>query len=212
MTAQRFVLTAENGDDMTAEIDNFANCIGLERAAPSRYSKLLVLGLFGGWKSGRLNPAKVMHEINALEGIGKPSQLKPPIMNKHPPLKGLWHKHYLEDGLGAVSINIGKGLKKYGLPLFNRRIKYAQETGEELNFYAEDIPSLVNDVVSGNWMRLVSEKKLTGEWIIYAQHNDKNYYLCLCTHENNSHDSIRQQIDAICCQEFPFLSTLLANA
>jgi hypothetical protein len=104
MTAKKFTLKAANGEDMTAEITNFANIIGLERAAPGRYSILLTLGLFGGFKSGHLNPAKVVHEIRALEGIGNPSRLKPPIQNKYSPLKGLWHKHYLEDGRSAFKM------------------------------------------------------------------------------------------------------------
>lgn len=196
---------------MTAELTNFANCIGLERAAPSRYSVLLVLGLFCGFKSGHLNPAKVVHEINALEGIGNSSQLKPPIQNKYPPLKGLWHKHYLEDGLPSMAINIQKGLKKYGLPLFKQRSHEAQEAGEERYVSMEDVKSIADDVVRGNWTRLATDEALTGEWIVYAQHEGGNYYLCLGTHEKSQHEHLRQQIDAICCQEFPFLTTLLAE-
>ena len=67
MIERKFTLTSDNGDDMTAEMAIFANFIGLDRAAPGRYSILLVLGLFGGIKSNRLNPAKVVHEIEALE-------------------------------------------------------------------------------------------------------------------------------------------------
>jgi hypothetical protein len=212
MAGKKFTLTAENGQDMTAEITNFANAIGLERIAPGRYSILLVLGIFGGFKSGCLNPAKVIHEINALEGIGNPSRLKPPIQYKYPPLKGLWHKHYLEDGLSAIAINIQKGLKKYGLPLFKQRTQEAKEAGEERYVSIEDVKSLVDDAVHGNWMRLAAAKALTGQWIVYAQHEGKNYYLCLGTHEKSQHENLRRQIDALCCEEFSFLSTLLANA
>lgn len=212
MTGRKFTLTAANGEDVTTEISNFANAIGLERAAPSRYSILLVLELYGGFNSNRLNPAKIVREINALEGIGNPSQLKPPIQNKYPPLKGLWHKHYLEDGLSAIAINIQQGLKKHGLPLFKQRINEAQEAGEERYVSIEDIKSLADDAVHGNWTRLASAEALTGEWIIYAQHEGKNYYLCLGTHEISQHKHLREQIDALCCQEFSFLSTLLASA
>jgi hypothetical protein len=212
MTVKKFTFTADNGDDMNAEITDFANSIGLECAAPGRYSILLLLHLFGGFKSGHLNPAKVVYEINALEGIGTPSQLKPPTQNKHPPLKGLWHKHYLEDGLSSMAINIKKGLSKYGLPLFQQRIDEAEKAGKERYVSEEDVKWLANDAVNGNWIRLVTDKALTGQWIIYAQHNGRNYYLCLGTHDKNQHESLRQQIDAICCQEFPFLRALLASA
>lgn len=76
---KRVTVTAANGEDMTAMVEGFARFMGLEQAAPGRYSMLLVLGLFGGAQSGMLNPAKVVHEICALEGIGPPSKLKPPV-------------------------------------------------------------------------------------------------------------------------------------
>jgi hypothetical protein len=175
MIGKKFTLRAANGEDMTPELTNFADFIGLERAASNRYSILLVLGLFGSFKSGHLNPAKVIREIEALEGISKPSGLKPPIPFKYPPLKGLWHKHHMEDGLSAVAINIQKGLNRYGMPLFNQRIKESQEAGEERFVTMEDIQPLVNDVVNGNWMRMHNDDALTGEWVIYAKHEEKNY-------------------------------------
>jgi hypothetical protein len=74
---QHFSARTQDGKDVSAELQDFANGIGLEKAAPDRYSFLLVLGLFGSFKAGVLNPAKVVHEIRALEGIGPPSRLKP---------------------------------------------------------------------------------------------------------------------------------------
>jgi len=197
---------------MTGEMDNFADVIGLKRAAPGRYSMLLVLALYGGVRSGQLNPAKVVHEIRALEGIGPPSQLKPPIQNKHPPLKGLWHKHYLENGLRALALNLQKGLGRYGMPWFERSIREAQEAGEERYVTDADIKRITDDVVHGNFERLANSEALTGEWLLFAEHNGQKYYLCLGTHDKESHQGLRQQIDAICCDEFPFLREQLANA
>jgi len=205
-------VTAANGEDMTDMVRGFARFIGLEQAAPGRYSMLLVLGLFGGYQSGMLNPAKVIHEIRALEGIGQPSKLKPPIQNKHPPLRGLWHKHYLEDGPRAMALNILKGLKRYSIPVFQQRIDEAKAAGEERYVMPEDIEAIATDAVHGNWMRLAAAEKLTGEWIVFAKHEGQNYYLALTTRDKDTHDQVRQQIDALCCQEFPFLADLLADA
>jgi hypothetical protein len=205
----KFIATAANGDDMTAVLADFAASIGLDRVAPGRYSFALVLGLFGGFKSGHQNPAKIMREIEALERIGPPSQLKPPGLFKHPPLKGLWHKHYLEDGLRATAINALKGLNRYGSPLFRQRMQEAQDAGEVRYVTQEDIAALADDVAHGNWQRMATAAQLTGEWIVYAQHEESNYYLCLGRHDS-SDEYLRSQIDAICCQEFPFLTTLLS--
>jgi hypothetical protein len=94
---RKFTLTAADGTDVTAEIEAFSRAIGLESAAPRRCSLLLSLQLYGGARSGHLNPAKVVHEIVGLER-GGPSQLKGSSQFRHPPLKGLWHKH-LPDGV-----------------------------------------------------------------------------------------------------------------
>ena len=40
----------------------------------------------------------------------------------------------------------------------------------------------------------------------------KNYYLTIATHDNDTHERVRQQIDGVCCVEFPFLVQLLADA
>jgi hypothetical protein len=212
MKAKTFALTAADGKDMTAEIAGFASTIGLERAAPDRCSMLLVLGLFGGFKSGLLNPAKVVREIEALEGIGNQSRLKQPALFKDAPLKGLWHKHYLPDGLVSIAMNVKKGLHRYDLPFFKQREREAQDAGEERYVSIEDVSSLAHDAVQGNLKRLATVEALTGEWIIYAQHDGKNFYLCLGNHKRSEHNHLRQQIDAICCEEFPFLPALLANA
>lgn len=210
MEPRKFKLTAADGTDMTEEIAGFASAIGLECYAPGRYSLLLTLGLFGGWKSGMQNPAKVMREIQALEGIGEASSLKPPIQNRHPPLKGLWHKHYLEDGLPSMALNLRAALKQYGIPLFKQRIADAEASGEERYVTAADVAAIADDVVRGNWERRMAAQALTGEWLIFAQHEGLNYYLCLATHDTSTYADVRVQIDAICCQEFPFLSELLA--
>jgi hypothetical protein len=163
-------------------------------------------------QAGALNPHQVVHEIKALEGIGARSELKPPKQNKHPPLKGLWHKHYLEVGIRSLAINVEKGLDRHGIPLFEKRTREARAAGEERSMSAQDIPSLVNDIISGNRKRLAADEALTGEWLIFAKHDGKNYYLCLATHDSATHDDLRRQIDEICCPEFPFLLELLERA
>ena len=197
---------------LSAELRTFAQWIGLEQVASDRYSLLLVRELLDGAKAGTLNPYHIVHEIRALEGIGLPSELKPPKQNKHPPLKGLWHKHYMEVGIRSLAMNVKKGLDRHGIPLFEQKIGEAKAAGEERNMSAQDIPSLVNDIISGSRNRLAADEALTGEWLIFAKHDGNNYYLCLTTHDSATHYDLRRQIDEICRPEFPFLSELLERA
>lgn len=203
-------VTDSDGNDVTEELAAFADIYGLERAASGRYSLLLLYGLYYLGNAGRLNPAKVMEEIKALEGLRQSSRTKPAsIFRRNQPLKGLWHKHYLEDGMSSMAINLQKGMRKYGIPCAKRMVEEAQESGEERYFSEKDVLSIARDAVEGNWKRLMEESALTGQWIIFAQHDGNNYYLCVANHTTGD-QKIRDQIDAICVQEFPFLKGILS--
>jgi hypothetical protein len=206
-----FALKGQDGQDMMPELLLCASTFGLDRAAPGRYSMLLLLHFYGGCKSGTVDPWKVVHEIKALEGTGPPSQLKRPTQNKYPPLKGLWHKHYQQNGLRSLAMNIGKALKRYGLPYAQQKVDEAKASGEQRYFSREDINPIINDALHKNFVRLGRDSAVSGEWLVFAKHEGKNYYLCLSTHDLSQHAQVRQTIDAICCREFMFLSSLLAN-
>jgi len=207
----RFSITDCDGNDKSQELEYFVDHIGLKSAAWGRYSLLLVLELYHGMTSGFLNPSKVVHEINVLEGIEKRSQLKAAAQFQHHPLKGLWHKHYLEDGMKAVAINLKKGGNKYGMSFFEQRILESKLSGKKIYVSLEDIPLITKDFVDGNWARMANAEALTGEWIVYAQYQGANYYLCIGKH-NSGDQHLRTLIDTLCCQEFPFLTGILENS
>lgn len=193
------------------DLREFARLIGLEQIAPGRYSSLLIANLLGGALSGWQNPANIVKEIELLE-LGELGQFKKPIQNRYPPLKGLWHKHYMQDGLASFAMNMQKGLKVYGMPFFEQKVQEAKEARELRYLTPEDVPALVNDIVSGNRQRLADQQALSGEWIIFAKHEGLNYYLTIARHDIATHERVREQIDQVCCVEFPFLAQLLAEA
>ena len=151
----------------------------------------------------------VLDEIEALEGRGRQSQHKPPIQNKHQPLKNLWHKHYQQSDLASMGMNVRRALNKYGMPFVQQMIDEAAAAGEERYIPIEHGNDIANDVISGNLERLRQEKALTGEWLLFAEYQGQRFYLCLATHHKSTHEHIRQQIDRVCTVEFPFLTTIL---
>jgi len=205
----RWQMTGADGTDMVPEVATFAAAIGLENAAPSRHSALLQIQLYAGAKSGRLNPAKVVHEIAILEGRGGPSKLKPATrFDRHAALRGLWHKHYLEDGIASMAINLRRGLKRHGLPLLQQMVDEAAAASEERFITEQDISAIADDAVRGTWERLQDQRSLTGEWIIYAVHAGSNYYLSLGNHKEGD-VALRRQIESFCRHEFPFIADQL---
>ncbi|AUI89042.1 hypothetical protein [Xanthomonas oryzae] len=201
--------TRDDGSDATPELLSFAAAIGLESVVTGRYSFLLLLQLFGAAKSGMLNPAKVVSQIRVLEGVAAANGLKAATQFKPPPpLQGLWHQHYLEDGLPGLAINLKKGLHRFGIPFFKKKIADAEASREERYVTEADISKIAYDVGVSNFERLKDDESLTGEWIIFAKHNGKNYYLSLGKHGSGD-ELLRSRIDAFCLAEFPFLKTIL---
>ena len=198
-----------NGDDYSAEIFGISKMLGLEELIPQRYSVLLLIQLAMGYASRTLNPYKVLDEVRALEGL-RSSQTKTPCKFTGRALKGLWHKHYLADGLATMATNLKNGVMRDGLPWIEDLANKVSQSGEEHYLTEDDIGQIVHDAVIGNWERRSAARQLTGEWIIYAQHEGSNYYLCIAGHRSGD-DWIRRQIDDICATEYPFLNDLFGS-
>jgi hypothetical protein len=201
---------AINGEDFTESICTFARSLGLDEMAPNRCSSLLLIQLFALAATTNGNAAyRIAREIHGLE-TGSPSMTKEETQFTGTPLRGLWHKHYLPDGIGAFAINLRNGLKKDGLPLLDGLLREVTESEKEC--YVSEVAGLIaHDAVVGNWERRTGAKQVTGEWIVFARREGQNYYLCLGTHKAGD-SVIRHQIDSVCVEEFPFLSDVLSKA
>lgn len=208
MNKVKYEMTFEDGSDAYPELKKFSEIIGLEKIASNRFSMLLLMQLYGAFNSGFLNPAKVVHQIEMLEGIGDKTGLKPATEFTKEKLKGLWHQHYMGSDMRSLAFNIRKGLNTYGMPWVKEKINDTSIPEEERFFTEKDASEIAKDIVFNNYMKLKSENLLTGEWIIFAKHEGDNYYLCLGKHDQGD-DVIRNEIDSICTYEFPFLKNLL---
>ncbi len=203
MTTRKWNFKAkdQNGNDLSEQVSSEFEAIiqatRLEQIAPGRISVLFLLSVFGAHKAGRINPFQLAREIEALEK-GEATGLKPPIQNRHPPLKGLWHKHYMQPGMASLAMNVQHGLKQFGIPFLEHKVREAKEAGEVRYFTIEDVAPMASDAVHGNWQRLREAERLTGEWIVFAKHQGLNYYLTLATNDKTTHEHERQQIENIC--------------
>lgn len=206
----QFAAKDNAGNDVTGEIEALIQMIRLDQIAPGRYSSLLVANLFGGLQARTIDPHMVAREIEALEGKKK-TGLRLSSQFLHPPLKGLWHKHYMQPGIPSLARNVQRGLKEYGIPYLKQKIREAEAAGEERFFTAEDAAAIAKDAAAGNLMRLQADDEITGEWIIFAVHGEQNYYLSLGTHDKSTHGHLRDLIDTVCCREFPWLQAVLSK-
>jgi hypothetical protein len=190
-----------------AEVHDFAKAIGLSHVVPGRCSTVLMFELYcrAVVPVAALNPAKIVAEVRALEGVGPPVGTASEEQFDDPALHGLWKKHYLEDGLRSLAKNIvlGFGKKRRGL----RRIIEAHHTPATAHLPPEKVSANIANAVINVYAERSRNQSLTGEWIIFAKHEGKNYYLSLASHDEVRSDpgSFYERIKQGCSGEFPFL-------
>lgn len=210
---RKWILSVQSGANETEvidEIETIIQIVGLDRIAPARYSAAFALSLFAGFKSDRVHLGMVSRELEALEKENE-TGTRGATQFRHYPLGGLWHKHFMQADLASFARNIQRGLHKFGIPYVQQKVREAEAAGEARYFTPEDAAAIARDAAEGNWKRLRMANDITGEWIIFAIHEGQNYYLTLATHEKSTHGEVRKVIDALCCQEFPWLREQLSN-
>lgn len=181
------------------ELGEYASLVGLDKAAPGRYSWLFVMQLYLHAEVNGIDPSMIVGEINGLEGGTQPAGTKPATEFTKPPLKGLWHKHFFSTHF------VGHNLANHHAG--NRLGNLVEQVMDPTKYpivTAELIGKLAHEIVTGAFEKREAQGKLTGEWIVFAKHAGQNYYLCLSTHDTGD-QVIYDQIKSACFRQFPIL-------
>ena len=81
-------------------------------------------------KNRVLNAYTILDTIKTLERVGCRSKLKAETEFMRPPLKGLWHKHYLPNNIQSFARNLINSIKVEGLPSLDELAHEAEVTNE----------------------------------------------------------------------------------
>ena len=190
----------ECSPDMLRQV---AQSLRLDEFIPGRYAAKFVFKLHAFHRAYGVNPFQVLAEVRALEDSTHPSRTKPATEFIHPPLKGLWHKHFFTGRFIAQNLLIHHGKNGIG-----------KIASEELPMGEICTPDMLNRLTQ----RLVNDAleqrtdagKLTGEWIVFAKHEGQNYYLSLETHLTGD-DEVYRRLETMCFPQFPFLLSTQNN-
>lgn len=185
------------------QLRNMARLSGLEALAPGRYSALFALEMCLLESYRGVNPLQIVDEIRYLEDPSKPSMTKPAARFRHPPLRGLWHKHYFSARF--IPQNIANHLAGPRLRGVVEEVLDPRKSPLETE---EMVRELAHRVSIEPFEQRASANALTGEWIVFAKHKEENYYLSLATHTAGD-KQIREKIEKHCIRQFPFLSEIL---
>lgn len=175
----------------------------MERLYADRVSLVLAFRLLG--QLGQmLDPFEILDELDHLEGL-RPSKTKPAEPFRKPPLSEypLLHKHFFSAHRHLVrNIGIRWALDKGGNKDLDKAIHdIAKRYGDDPDLWPKMLAH--REVIEGFEDRV--RRGLTGDWIIYTQHEGRNYYLDIATHhEGKKPGELLKKLRNGCQSEFPF--------
>lgn len=78
--------------------------------------------------------------------------------------------------------------------------------------YPDNLSAIMTDMQYQMLNEMGKDNNMTGEWIVFAKHNEINYYLCLAVHnENGKNDETIYSFLKPCIAEFPELKKHLLH-
>jgi hypothetical protein len=184
-----------NSDIAAGEIKGFLdlNVIG------GRYSSLLVEQLVAMREHRSGNTFAIIDEISVLEGApnARPTNTKPAKPFSGPVLSGLLHKHYFDAAF--IPQNIENQWRSSDLDERCRVALTDPSVPDE-----KKAGYLAHDMIINSYVIRSQSNELTGEWIVFAQLEEVNYYLTLGKHTEDDKDILARALS--CCNEFPQLA------
>jgi hypothetical protein len=155
--------------------------------------------------NSQFSPFAVIDEMDYLENIRNFSRTKEEAQFDKPPLFPFWHKHFFSAQHLLKNIGIRWSLDNKGNKDLNKLIqRVAAQYGEDPEFWPG---YLIRELVVGGFIER-AERGLTGDWLIYAKHEGRNYYLDLATHEEGLDANVNTFFNKLkngSKSEFPFL-------
>ncbi len=185
---------------------------GLCRVDCARLSHLLLAQLTSVSKHRTFNYFSVTDVIQNLEGVGRGgSCVRGEEPFKHPPLKGFWKAYFFDARFLMQNLMNHWGLAYENSPKFGELYSHvAQVEAQEPTVHGWQ-GRIAHEFTIGGYEQKAKNKNLTGEWLIFAKHENLNYYLCVTQHSStkDGDEAIYALLKEYCESEYPFL---FANA
>jgi hypothetical protein len=166
----------------------------------ARMSDLLWFDMYVLDQEFGVGPHDVLEAVKNLEAGEPHSGVKPATQFRNPPLKGLWHKHFFSAHFLVDNILLALG--KNGL---SKLVEEVMDPAKSSVITQDMIDELARRATHDAVENRDKQGRITGEWLIFAKHNGKNYYLCLNTH-NAGDQFIYDRIMDHCVKQFPKLA------
>lgn len=151
-----------------------------------------------------INTHQMMDEIKSLENSGKRTQTKKVTPFRNEPLKGLMKTHFTDASFILKNIGIHMGLEHGDGKRLNKLIQKAFDKNTSGVVDDEFINRIATGMTFGALKERAKGQKLTGEWIVFQEHEGKNYYLTLAAHDEGDENIYKRVCDSYEL-DYPFL-------
>lgn len=193
----RAIISLDRGE--LAQLKDVAAC---SRPYAERLSTGFVIRML---TTARQDAEFVLDAIDGLEGLRSARSIKQAEQFRHPPLHPLWHQHFsaprhMLRNLGE-RWGIARGTGNRDLDRLIDRV--AHEHGD----VADRWPGILSHWFAHGYVERAQQGRLTGDWIVFAQHEGANYYLDLATHEEGQPENAARLLAKLrnaANAEFPF--------
>ena len=151
-----------------------------------------------------INTHQMMDEVRCLEGLGPQTRTKRADPFNREPLKGLMKTHFTDASFILKNIGIHMGLENGNGKRLSRLVQEAFDQNTSGVVDDQFIGHISNGMSFGALNERSKGQKLTGEWIVFQEHEGKNYYLTLAAHDEGDENIYKRVCD---CYELdhPFL-------
>ncbi|BBO71376.1 hypothetical protein DSCA_53060 [Desulfosarcina alkanivorans] len=171
----------------------------------SRISSVFIAQTFQMQANRVINVIQMLDEVRYLEGIKESSSTKKTELFRHPPLKGLRKKHFLDSQFIPQNMDSHYGFSYGGNKNLDKTINELIQQNKSGWIDDEFIGELSHRITFGAIEERARIKKLTGEWIVFQIYQNKNYYLTLGSHDEGD-ERIWERVKDVYDLDFPFLA------
>ncbi|WP_236866986.1 hypothetical protein [Burkholderia pseudomallei] len=124
-------------------------------------------------------------------------------------LHGLWKVHFFDARFLIRNIYNEWGMFSSKSDKFEKLCARVVSEEEEATSRVGWQGRLAHEFVMEGYRQRAAKQKLTGEWLIFGVHEQKNIYLSICTHSNSPEQDreIYDALFALCGDELPDVFT-----
>lgn len=184
------------------------NNVGLCHVDCSRLSHLLLAQLTSIRKHRVFNSFSITDVIQRLEGGGRSdSCVRGEEPFKYQPLQGFWKVHFFDARFLVQNLVNHWGLAyESSTKLSELNSRVAEEEERHPTPHGRQ-GRLAHEFVMGGYEERAHKKNLTGEWLVFAKHENLNYYLCVTQHSSTKEgdETIYEMLKEYCEDQYPFL-------